>query len=59
VPWEALTFESPTLKAGDRAFVLNVTKAELESAPGFDGKAWPTEPDKMFTKGGKKEPSKP
>jgi sporulation protein YlmC with PRC-barrel domain len=59
VPWEALTLESPTLKAGDRAFVMNFTKTELDSATGFDNKAWPTEPDKMFSKGGKKEPPKP
>jgi sporulation protein YlmC with PRC-barrel domain len=58
VPWEAVTLESPTLKAGEKAFVLNVTKSELDSAPGFDGKNWPTEPDKMFAKL-KKEPAKP
>jgi len=59
VPWEALTLQSPTLKAGDRAFLLNATKAELDNATGFDSKAWPTEADKMFGKGGKKEPPKP
>jgi sporulation protein YlmC with PRC-barrel domain len=50
VPWEAVTLESPTLKAGEKSFVISVTKAELDSAPGFDGKNWPTEPDKMFAK---------
>jgi len=56
IPWGALTLESPTLKAGDKAFVLDATKEQLDRAPGFDGKMWPTVADETFTKAGKKEP---
>jgi len=59
VPWEALSLQSPTLKAGDRVFILDATKDQLERATGFDTKAWPLEADKQFSKGGTKEPPKP
>lgn len=58
VGWDALSFQSPTLKAGERAFVLDATKEALDKATGFD-KTWPTEPDKQFSKGGTKDPVKP
>jgi len=59
IPWEALSLQSPTLKAGDKVFVVEATKDELERQPGFDGKVWPQEPDEHFKKGAKKEPTKP
>jgi sporulation protein YlmC with PRC-barrel domain len=59
VPWEAMEFVSPTLKAGDRAFLISVEKSELEQSQGFDTKSWPTVPDKMFTKTERPKPSKP
>jgi sporulation protein YlmC with PRC-barrel domain len=58
IPWDAMSFQSPTLKAGERAFLIDSTKEELDKLTGFD-KTWPTEPDNRFSKGGKKEPVKP
>lgn len=59
IPWGALVFESPTLKAGDRAFIIDIAKEELEKGQGFDPKMWPTEPDSSFKVGGtKNEPPK-
>lgn len=59
VPWEALKYEAPTLKAGEHAFVINVDKSDLENAKGFDTKSWPTKPDTMFTKNNKTPDKKP
>jgi len=57
IPFEALKFESPTLKAGDKAFLVDYSKEELEKAPGFDPKNWPTEADSRF-RTDKKDPNK-
>jgi len=40
IPWSALT-----LDADKERFVLNVSKEQLESAPGFDKDAWPSMAD--------------
>ncbi len=58
VPWEALSIQSPTLKAGDRVFVLDAAKAELDKLPGFDPNRWPVEADKQAFKAAK-EPARP
>jgi sporulation protein YlmC with PRC-barrel domain len=44
VSWEALT-----LQPDGKAFVLNVSKEVLESAPGFDKSNWPKQPDPMLS----------
>jgi len=40
IPWSALT-----LDAGEKRFILNVSKALLEDAPGFDKDRWPSMAD--------------
>jgi Cu/Ag efflux protein CusF len=44
VPWEALQ-----LQPDGKTFVLNITKEELENAPGFDKGTWPQQPDPMLS----------
>jgi sporulation protein YlmC with PRC-barrel domain len=46
VPWNAMKMD-----ANDKTtwMVLNIDKAKLEGAPGFNQERWPTEPDKMFS----------
>ena len=49
VPWDALELKSLSGKPTDVTFVLDVTKATLDSASGYDKNSWPTEADaKMF-----------
>jgi sporulation protein YlmC with PRC-barrel domain len=43
VPWNALTLDTEKER-----FVLNIEKAELDRAPGFDKDSWPDRPDAMF-----------
>lgn len=43
IPWEALTLDEI-----EHEFVLNVDKATLESAPGFDKDEWPDMADPDF-----------
>jgi len=43
VPWNALTLDTE-----NKRFVLNVSKARLEDAPGFDKDAWPDFADKTW-----------
>ncbi len=45
VPLESFTFKD-TL--GDEHAVLNVSKEQLENAPGFDKDNWPQQPDYQF-----------
>ena len=40
IPWSALT-----LDAGEKHFILNVGKEQLEDAPGFDENHWPAMAD--------------
>jgi sporulation protein YlmC with PRC-barrel domain len=44
VPWGALTLDTDKER-----FVLNVEKAKLDVAPGFDSDNWPDRPDPMWT----------
>ncbi|NDP40436.1 MAG: PRC-barrel domain containing protein [Rhodoferax sp.] len=46
VPWSALTLDTE-----NKRFVLNVDKARLESAPGFDADQWPDMADQSWAKG--------
>jgi sporulation protein YlmC with PRC-barrel domain len=43
LPWDALRVDTER-----HAFVLDVDKATLENAPGFDDDNWPTQPDRAF-----------
>jgi sporulation protein YlmC with PRC-barrel domain len=43
VPWSALT-----LDAAQKRFVLDVTKEQLEAAPGFDKNHWPSMADREW-----------
>src|SRR5436853_6581567 len=43
IPWSALT-----LDAGEKRFILNVTKERLENAPGFDKDHWPSMADSTW-----------
>lgn len=43
VPWQAFTIDEDK-----KQFVLNVDKAKLEKAPGFDKNAWPDFADPTF-----------
>jgi hypothetical protein len=43
IPWSALT-----LDAGQKRFVLDVSKERLESAPGFDKDHWPSMADRAW-----------
>ena len=46
IPWSALT-----LDAGQRRFVLDVSRERLESAPGFDPDHWPSMADREWATG--------
>ena len=46
VPWEALTLDTK-----NKRFVLNVEKARLEKAPGFDKDKWPNMADPTWAAG--------
>ncbi len=43
IPWSALT-----LDAGEKRFILNVSKELLEKAPGFDKDHWPSMADSTW-----------
>ncbi len=43
VPWNALTLDT-----ANKRFVLNVEKASLENAPGFDKDQWPDMADQSW-----------
>lgn len=43
VPWAALAIDP-----AEKTFVLDVDKDRLESAPGFDKDAWPSNADRSF-----------
>jgi PRC-barrel domain len=43
VPWQALR-----LDRDNRQFVLDVDRARLDDAPGFDKQDWPASPDRDF-----------
>lgn len=45
VPWEALTLDTE-----NKRFVLDVTKDQLENAPGFDKDHWPDMADPTWEK---------
>jgi len=46
VPWAALTLDTV-----NKRFTLNVPKAALKDAPGFDKGRWPTMSDKTWARG--------
>lgn len=46
VPWSALTLDTV-----NKRFTLNVEKARLENAPGFDNGNWPDMADQTWAKG--------
>lgn len=46
VPWTALTLDTK-----NKRFTLNVTKASLDQAPGFDKDSWPNMADQTWAKG--------
>ena len=46
VPWDALKLDTV-----NKRFVLNVDKARLESAPGFDKDNWPNMSDQTWAQG--------
>lgn len=46
VPWSALTLDTK-----NKRFTLNVTKASLDQAPGFDKDSWPNMADQTWAKG--------
>jgi len=48
VPWNALDCKAPDLKEGNKVFVLDITKSDLEKKAGFDWNNWPNEPDSSF-----------
>lgn len=43
VPWDALTLDTK-----NKRFTMNVTKASLEQAPGFDEDSWPNMADQTW-----------
>jgi sporulation protein YlmC with PRC-barrel domain len=43
IPWSALT-----LDAGERRFILGVSKDRLQNAPGFDKEHWPSMADRTW-----------
>ena len=43
IPWSALT-----LDAGEKRFILEVSKEKLENAPGFDKDHWPAMADRTW-----------
>ncbi|MEO6594274.1 MAG: PRC-barrel domain-containing protein [Planctomycetota bacterium] len=43
IPWDMLS-----LNVRDKCFILDVTKQQLENAPGFDKDAWPSFADSSF-----------
>jgi hypothetical protein len=45
VPWLALQMDPP-----NKCFVLNVTKEQLEAAPGFDKDHWPSMADETWAR---------
>ena len=45
VPWNALTLDTE-----NKRFVLNLTKAKLETAPGFDKDHWPNMADPSWAR---------
>jgi sporulation protein YlmC with PRC-barrel domain len=44
----AVPFSALTLDAGEKRFVLDVSKEQLESAPGFDKDHWPKMADRSW-----------
>lgn len=46
VPWNALTLDTE-----NKRFTLNVSKDQLERAPGFDGDDWPDMSDPTWAQG--------
>jgi hypothetical protein len=46
VPWNALTLDT-----NNKRFTLNVTKASLDQAPGFDKDSWPNMADQAWARG--------
>lgn len=46
VPWQALTLDTE-----NKRFVLDVTKEQLDSAPGFDKNKWPDMADPTWAAG--------
>jgi len=48
IPWNALDCKAPDLKEGNKVFVVDATKADLDKNKGFDWNNWPTEPDNSF-----------
>ena len=50
VPCQALTLRSQKLDPARREFVLDISKQDLDKAPGFPSDKWPTEPDARFLK---------
>jgi sporulation protein YlmC with PRC-barrel domain len=46
VPWNALTLDTK-----NKRFTLNVTKASLDQAPGFDKDSWPNMADQAWARG--------
>ena len=49
VPFEAFKFMQDPNDADDTVLVLNVTKAQMEGATGFNESSWPNFGDKSFT----------
>jgi len=47
VPWDVMAIK-PLSKPTDVNVVLDVSKATLDGAPGYDQKNWPTEPDRQM-----------
>lgn len=45
VPWSALKLDTD-----NRCFRLDVAKADLDTAPGFDADAWPSMADESWAK---------
>jgi len=50
VPWDALEMKSLTGKPTDVNFVLDVSRATLDSAAGHDKDRFPSEPDRQMFK---------
>ncbi|HBJ34136.1 MAG TPA: photosystem reaction center subunit H [Planctomycetaceae bacterium] len=49
VPYEAFRYQVSPEDADDHAFVLDITKQQMEGAQGFDQDNWPNFADKTFT----------
>ena len=43
IPWEGLQVDT-----SNECFVLDVTREQLDNAPGFDKDNWPSTPDRQF-----------